>query len=84
MSAPVAFSRSMCHHYRFQIHRIKAGKGHRFQLKIGMDWNDAVEFIPAHRSAFAGRLEFEAEHPTEVDASMELSRLLEWIDGRAA
>lgn len=74
----------MRHNYRFQIHRIKAGKGHRFQLKIGMDWGHVTEYIPAHRSAFAGRLELETEHPTEVNATLELSRLLEWIDGRAA
>ena len=74
----------MRHNYRFQIQRIKAAKGDRFQLKMGMDWNEAGEFIPAHRSAFAGCLELEPTHPTEVDASMELSRLREWIDGRAA
>jgi hypothetical protein len=74
----------MRHHYRFQIQQIKAGKGHHFQLTIGMDWNEAGEFIPAHRSAFAGRLEFAAEHATEIDASMELGRLLVWIDERAA
>gem|GEM_PF-3302885 len=74
----------MRHNYRFQIHRTKAGKGHQFQLKIGMDWGNATEFIPAHSSAFAGRLDLEDAHTTEVDASLELSRLLEWIDRRAA
>lgn len=49
-----------------------------------MDWGHVTEFIPVHRSAFARRLELEAEHPTEVDASLELSRLLEWLDRRAA
>lgn len=74
----------MRHHYRFHIHRIKAGKADHFQLRIGMDWGHVTEYIPAHRSAFGRHLELEAEHPTEMDASMELSRLLEWIDGRAA
>ena len=74
----------MRHHYRFQIHQTKAGTGHHFQLRIGMDWGYVTEFIPAHRSAFAGRLDLELAHATEVDASLELSRLLEWIDRRAA
>ena len=74
----------MRHNYRFQIYRIKAGKAHHFQLRIGMDWNEVGDFVPAHCSAFAGRLELEAEHPTEVNATLELSRLLEWIEGRAA
>ena len=74
----------MRHHYRFQIHQTKAGTGLRFQLRIGMDWGHVTEFIPAHRSAFARHLDLEPAHATEVDASLELSRLLEWIDGRAA
>lgn len=74
----------MRHNYRFQIHRTKAGKGYQFQLKIGMDWGQVTEFIPAHRSAFAGSLDLEPAHATEVDASLELSRLLEWIECRAA
>ena len=74
----------MRHHYSFQIHRIKAGGGHHFQLRIGMDWGHVVEFVPAHRTAFAGRMELEAAHATEVDANLELNRLLEWINGRAA
>ena len=49
-----------------------------------MDWGHVTEFIPAHRSAFAGHLDLEPANATEVDASLELSRLLEWIDGRAA
>ena len=84
MSVPRDLYGQMRHNYRFQIHRIKAGQTNHFQLRIGMDWNEVGEFIPAQRSAFAGRLELEAEHPTGVDASMELSRLLEWIEGRAA
>lgn len=74
----------MRHNYRFQIHRIKAGKSHHFQLTIGMDWGNFTEFIPAHRSAFGRFLELEPKHSTEMDATLELSRLLEWIDGRAA
>ena len=74
----------MRHHYRFQIHRIKTVKADHFQLRIGMDWGHVTEYIPAHRSAFGRHLELEAEHPTEVEANIELTRLLEWIDGRAA
>ena len=84
MSVPRDLYGKMRHNYRFQIYRIKAGKADHFQLRIGMDWGHVTEFIPAHRSAFGRHLELEAEHPTEVDASLELSRLLEWIDGRAA
>ena len=82
--SPASVVLEMSHHYRFQIHRIKAVSGHHFQLRIGMDWGHVTEFIPAHCSAFAGRLDLEHAHPTEVDANLELSRLLEWIDGRAA
>ena len=74
----------MRHHYRFQIHRTKAGEVHHFQLRIGMDWGHVTEFIPAHCTAFADRVDLEATHATEEDASLELMRLLEWIDGRAA
>lgn len=84
MSEPRELYGQMRHNYRFQIYRIKAGKAHHFQLRIGMDWGHATEYIPAHCSAFGRHLELEAAHPTEVDASLELSRLLEWIDGRAA
>ena len=74
----------MLHNYRFQIHRIKAGKAHHFQLRIGMDWGHVTEYIPVHRSAFGQHLELVPQHSTEMDATLELSRLLEWIDGRAA
>lgn len=84
MTEPRVLYGQMRHHYRFKIHQIKAANGHRFQLKIGIDCGHVAEFIPAHRSAFGRYLALEAEHPTAVDASLELSRLLEWIDQRAA
>ena len=49
-----------------------------------MDWGHVTEYIPVHRSAFGQHLELVPQHSTEMDATLELSRLLEWIDGRAA
>ena len=51
--------------------------GRRFQLKVGLDGDEDVEFVPAHRTAFAQRFSLAPNHVAEVDAHLELSALLE-------
>lgn len=72
----------MAHHYRFRIQRLLVRSGHLFQLRVGMDGEKEMEFIPIHHTAFAERLNLEPAHQSLADVQFELSRLLEWISGR--
>ncbi len=70
--------------YRFRVHRFGAKVERRFQLRVGLEGENDVEFLPAHRTAFAERVPLEEAHAAEVDAHLELSGLLEWLVGRSA
>ena len=69
----------MGHNYRFLIQPLNRGDS-RFQLRVGMLDDRDAELVPAHRTAFAGRLHLEIAHPTVSDAQFELTGLLEWIE----
>jgi hypothetical protein len=51
----------------------------RYQLRVGMDGETNIEFIPLHRSAFAKHLPLAVLHTSPVDAHLELSQLLHWL-----
>jgi hypothetical protein len=70
--------------YRFRIQPVLLGKVRHFQLRVGLVGDRDVECIPVHCSAFAQRLPLELAHPALADASLELSRLLAWLDERQA
>jgi hypothetical protein len=65
--------------YRFRIQPLFGGAQPCFQLTIGMAGDRDFEMIPAHRSAFAWQIEIKEFHPTQADAQIELSTLLEWM-----
>ena len=70
--------------YRFRIQRMGSKRTPRYQLRVGMDGEKGLEFIPLHRSAFAKRLPLAILHSSPVDAHVELSALLHWLDVREA
>ncbi len=41
------------------------------------------EYVPVHRTAFAKKLSLEVAHPSPLEAQLELSNLLEWLNTRA-
>lgn len=68
--------------YRFRVHRFGIKVPRRFQLRVGLEGDKEIEFLPAHRTAFAARVPLEEAHAAEVDAHLELSGLLDWLGKR--
>lgn len=71
-------------HYRFRIQPLRVGVKRCYQLRVGMEGERTFEYIPVHLSAFSERLSLEPAHETEAGVQLELSELLEWLDGRRA
>ena len=76
--------KSMHLNYRFRVHRLGTTVERRFQLRVGLEGDRDVEFLPVHRTAFAGQIPLEAAHAAEADVHLELSGLLEWLDRRGS
>ena len=68
--------------FQFHIQPVLLGVQPCFQLRIGLQGDPAADFIPAHRTAFAMHFQLQFAHPTEADANLELSGLLDWLDSR--
>lgn len=66
-------------HYRFRIQHVILEAGHRYQLRVGMEGERDLEFIPVHQTAFAQRFELKEGHETEAQARGEKDALLEWL-----
>jgi hypothetical protein len=49
---------------------------------MGLTDDPNFEFVPVHRTAFAKKLLLEAAHPSPIEAQLELSNLLEWLNTR--
>ena len=80
LSSPFLASLQAVHvNYRFRIQRIRIKAEPQFQLRVGMDGEKNLEYIPAYQSAFARRIPIREAHSEEVDAHLELSNLLEWL-----
>lgn len=69
----------MRRNYVFRVQPLGAGPGRRFQLRIGMEGEQKIDHIPAHRTALAQRFPIGIAHASEVDVHLELSGLLEWM-----
>lgn len=69
----------MSEHYRFRIQKVLVGADRGFQLRVGMDGERDIEFIPVHQTAFAMRIVLKEAHPTEAEAKQEKDYLLEWL-----
>jgi hypothetical protein len=68
--------------YRFRIQPVLVGKVRQFQLRVGLQDDQACEFIPVHQSAFALSLPLEPVHSVESEAHFELTRVLAWLETR--
>jgi hypothetical protein len=66
-------------HYRFRIQKVFVGSDRRFQLRVGMEGEREIEYIPVHSSAFALRLPLREGHETEDDARREHDALMQWL-----
>lgn len=74
----------MSRHYRFRIQPVRVGLKRLYQLRVGMEGERTFEYIPVHLSAFSERLSLEPVHETEAEVQLELTGLLEWLDGRGS
>jgi hypothetical protein len=72
----------MHENYRFHIQPLVGGGETFFQLTMGMAEEQEADLIPVCRTAFAQRLVVQEFHTTEVDVQVELTALLDWLDGR--
>jgi hypothetical protein len=71
-------------HYRFRIQKVLVGADRGFQLRVGMEGERDIEFIPVHQTAFALRIALKEAHPTEAEATQEKDYLLDWLRKPAA
>jgi hypothetical protein len=71
-------------HFRFRVQRVIIEEGRRFQLRVGMDGERDLEFIPVHQTAYAQRFPLKQTHGTEAEAHQEKDALLEWLKGPGA
>src|ERR1700759_3295753 len=62
------FTKDVSEHYRFRVQHVILDQGHGFQLRVGMEGERDLEYIPAHRAAFAQRFELKEAHATEAEA----------------
>lgn len=69
----------MLRDFRFRIQPLVIGAERRFQVRIGLDGLKEVEYVPAHRSAYALRFPLKEHHPSETEALIERDALLEWL-----
>ncbi len=49
---------------------------------MGLTDEPNFEFVPVHRTAFAKKMLLEVAHPSPIEAQLELSNLLEWLNTR--
>jgi hypothetical protein len=54
-------------------------KARRFQVRVGMDGESDLEYIPAHRSAYALRMPLKDGHETVEEAHKEQDALMAWL-----
>jgi hypothetical protein len=65
--------------YKFRVQRVFIGANRRFQLRVGLDGDRDVEFIPVYFSAYAKILPLKLGHETEAQALQEEEELLNWL-----
>ena len=80
MSARAAGLLDVSEYYRFRIQHVILDHGHGFQLRVGMEGERDLEYIPVHRTAFAQRFNLKEAHPTEAEARGEKDALLQWLN----
>lgn len=73
----------MIRDFRFRIQPVIIDKTRRFQLRVGMDGENDLEFIPAHRSAYALRMPLKDGHATVEEANKEQDALVAWLKAGA-
>ncbi len=69
----------MIRDFRFRIQPVIIDKARRFQVRVGMDGESDLEFIPAHRSAYALRMPLKDGHETVEEAHQEQDALVAWL-----
>jgi hypothetical protein len=70
--------------FRFRIQPVIIDKTRRFQVRVGMDGESELEFIPAHRSAYALQMPLKDGHATVEEAHKEQDALMAWLESTAA
>jgi hypothetical protein len=68
--------------YRFRIQPVFVGPVRHFQLRVGLTGDGDGDCIPVHLSAFAACLPLHLAHAAVVDAQLELTHLLAWLEAR--
>jgi hypothetical protein len=51
----------------------------KYQLRVGMDGERDLEFIPLYQSAYAQRIALKANHATREEAHRERDTFIEWL-----
>ncbi|MHA3772448.1 hypothetical protein ACXR0O_13015 [Verrucomicrobiota bacterium sgz303538] len=68
--------------YRCHVQPVRLGPERRFQVRIGMEGDHTLDYVPAYRSAFGELLQLSVAHVNESDAELEALMLLEFIESR--
>lgn len=65
--------------YRLRVQPVRLGPNRNFQVRIGMDGDNGLDYIPLHRSAFARLLQVEIAHAEKSEAEVEAQMIAEFL-----
>jgi hypothetical protein len=63
------------------VQKVLIGEDPQYQLRVGMDNERDLEFIPVHRTAYALKFPLKEAHETVDAANAEKDALMEWLKG---
>lgn len=70
--------------YRVRVQRVCLGPYRNFQVRIGMDGDGDLDYVPLHRSAVAALLQVEVAHDERLEAEREAQMIAEFLECRLA
>jgi hypothetical protein len=68
--------------YRLRVQPVRLGPYRNFQVRIGMNGDTGLDYIPLHRSAFARLLQVEVAHAERSAAQLEAQMIAEFLSSR--
>lgn len=76
---PLKENPAQCTNYRLRVQPVRLGPNRNFQVRIGMDGDNGLDYIPLHRSAFARLLQVEIAHAEKSEAEVEAQMIAEFL-----
>ncbi len=65
--------------FRVRVQPVRLGPYRNFQVRIGMDGDGTLDYVPLYRSAFARLLQVEVAHADKQTAELEAQMIAEFL-----